>query len=70
MGEAQRLPEVVVAGQVQEMARDVLEVDKLRGFEVWSWVRVGSTGDMSKYLHEMMWRTSSSGRCIMVAGGG
>jgi hypothetical protein len=52
------------------MARDVLEVDELRGFEVWGWVRVGSAGDMFGYLQEMMWRTSSSGRCIMVAEGG
>ena len=46
----------------------MLEVDEFRGFEVWGrgLVRVGGARNRDGYLHEMMWRMSSSGRCFMV----
>ena len=72
MGEAERLPEVVVAREGKKGAGDVLEVDELGGFEVWASVRTGrglrAMGTDGCYLQEIMWRMSSSGRWIMVSG--
>jgi hypothetical protein len=72
MGEAERLPEIVVAREGKKGAGDVLEVDELGGFEVWASVRTGrglrAMGTDGCYLQEIMWRMSSSGRWIMVSG--
>jgi hypothetical protein len=41
VGEAQRLPKVVIAGEVEQLARDVLEFDEFRRFKIWGTCKWG-----------------------------
>jgi hypothetical protein len=52
---AERPPEIVVAGEVEKAARDMLEGDKFRGFEVW---KGASACDLALSRRERRYRKS------------